>query len=255
VTLSATVQDISAVPVDPTTDATEGDIRNATVTFQIVETGQTITGVPVGLVNTADTKTGTATKNVIINLGTADAMALTVRVMLNGYYTSPVEQTVVTVAKPLSSSFIAGGGYLLMTQAAGQYPGQPGSKNNVGFNVKYNKSGTNLQGNINSLVRNNGRVYQIKGNAITSLSTNPATGTATFNGKANIQDVTDPLSPISIDGNATLQVTMTDRGEPGNTDTIGITVWNKNGGLWFSSNWNGLRTIEQALAAGNLVVR
>lgn len=90
---------------------------------------------------------------------------------------------------------------------------------------------------------------------MTSLSTDPAAGTATFNGRANIQDVTDPLNPISIDGNATLQVTMTDRGEPGTTDTIGITVWNKDGGLWFSSHWSGTQTLEQVLAGGNLVVR
>jgi hypothetical protein len=142
-----------------------------------------------------------------------------------------------------------------MSQSAGLYSGVAGTKNNFGFNVKYNKSGTNLQGNINTLVRNNGRVYQIKGNSMTSLSTDPSTGTATFNGKANIQDVTDPLNPVSIDGNATLQVTMTDRGEPGNADTIGVTVWNKAGGLWFSSNWSGTKTFEQSLAGGNLVVR
>jgi hypothetical protein len=29
----------------------------------------------------------------------------------------------------------------------------PGTKNNFGFNVKYNKSNTNLQGNINTIVR------------------------------------------------------------------------------------------------------
>jgi hypothetical protein len=48
---------------------------------------------------------------------------------------------------------------------------------------------------------------------MTSLSTNPAVGTVSFNGKAVIKDVTGPLAPRSIDGNATPQVTMTDRGE------------------------------------------
>ena len=37
--------------------------------------------------------------------------------------------------------------------------------------------------------------------AITSAHPYP---TATFNGKASIQDITDPLNPMSIDGNATL---------------------------------------------------
>jgi hypothetical protein len=255
VTLSATVQDISAIPTAAATDGQEGDVRYATVTFVIVETGQTFPGVPVGLVTTGDIRTGTATKNVVVNIGNADALALTVRVIVDGYYTAPVEQSVLNVAKPLGSSFITGGGFLLMSQSAGLYLGGAGTKNNFGFSVKYNKSGTNLQGNINTLVRNNGRVYQIKGNAMTSLSTNVVAGTAAFNGKANIQDVTDPLNPVSIDGNATLQVTMTDRGDPGKADTIAITVWNKGGGLWFSSNWTGAQTQEQSLAGGNVVVR
>ena len=57
-----------------------------------------------------------------------------------------------------------------------------------------------------------------------------------------------------MDGNAALQVVMTDKGEPGRSDTIAITVWNKSGGLWFSSNWNGTKTLEQMLGGGNLVV-
>ena len=48
---------------------------------------------------------------------------------------------------------------------------------------------------------------------------------------------------------------MTDAGEPGSSDKIGITVWNKSGGLWFSSNWSGTNTVEQLLGGGNLVVR
>ena len=82
---------------------------------------------------------------------------------------------------------------------------------------------------------------------------------AIFNGKANIRDITDPLNPISLDGNATLQVTMTDNG--GDSDSIGITLWDKSGGLWFSSNWQTAsppKTVEQKLGAspggGNLVV-
>ena len=47
---------------------------------------------------------------------------------------------------------------------------------------------------------------------------------------------------------------MTDMGEPGSEDKIAITVWNKTGGLWFASNWDGTRTVEQTLAGGNLKV-
>jgi hypothetical protein len=165
---------------------------------------------------------------------------------------------VVTVSKPLND-FITGGGYLVLAQSAGLKAGDVGSKNNFGFNVKYNHSGSNLQGKINIIIRRTEsdgvlHVYQIKGNSMTSLSVNTSTGKATFNGKANIQDITDPLSPVSVDGNATLQVTMTDRGEPGSTDSIAVTVWNKDGGLWFASHWDGTQTVERTLGGGNLVV-
>jgi hypothetical protein len=83
-------------------------------------------------------------------------------------------------------------------------------------------------------------------------STTPST--ATFNSKAAIQDITNPLAPINCDG-GTLQVTLSDAGEPGQYDKIGIILYNKNGGVWFSSNWNGTVTVNQQLGGGNLVVR
>ena len=48
---------------------------------------------------------------------------------------------------------------------------------------------------------------------------------------------------------------MTDRGEPGTGDTLAITLWDKSGGLWFSSRWDGTQTKKKTLKGGNLVVR
>ena len=211
------------------------------------------------MVNAGDTKTGTVTYNWNVDIGTADSQQFTVGIIVNNYYTrnDSGDDTVVTVSKSIPGS-ITGGGYLVMSSSAGLYPGGLGTKNNFGFNVKNASNGP--KGNINTIIRNSGRTYQIKGNSMTSLSINTAiTGshpypTATFNGKSNIQDITNPLVPISIDGNATLQVTMTDKGEPGSSDTIAITVWNKSGGMWYSSNWTGTTTKEQILGGGNLQV-
>jgi len=47
---------------------------------------------------------------------------------------------------------------------------------------------------------------------------------------------------------------MHDQGEPGSSDTIGFTVYDKNNALMFSSNWTGATTAEQLLAGGNVVV-
>jgi hypothetical protein len=181
---------------------------------------------------------------------------------VNNFYTrnASEENVTVTVSKPLND-FITGGGFVILEKASGQINPKQGTKNNFGFNVKYNKGGTNLQGNINTIVRGeDGKVYQVKGNVMTSLAvditktTTHPNPTAIFNGKASIQDITDPTAPVSVDGNATLQVTMTDAGEPGTSDKIAITVWNKAGGVWFASNWNVTKTVEQFLAKGNLKV-
>ncbi|OLE78178.1 MAG: hypothetical protein AUG06_11440 [Actinobacteria bacterium 13_1_20CM_2_65_11] len=291
VTLAATIKDITAVPSTDITyiasqnDQYPGDIRNASMTFVNRDTGAVLCTASVGLVSLSDSTVGTATctSTPLAANSTAGGTQYTIGIIVGGYYTRNMSQddTVINVYIP-QSNFITGGGYLINSSSAGLYPGAPGQRTNFGFNVKYNKSGTNLQGNINVIVRNNGRVYQIKGNSMTSLVVNycpipgepgyqssgcgtpvsPCTGnasatcpiTAVFNGKASIQDITDPLNSISIDGNATLQVTMTDYGTPATSDTIGITVWNKSGGMWFSSHWNTTRTIEQLLDGGALAV-
>ena len=69
------------------------------------------------------------------------------------------------------------------------------------------------------------------------------------------QDITDPLNPVSIDGNGTPQIVVTDNGSSGTDDTIGITIWNKSGGLWFSSRWTGTATAEQVLGGENVEAR
>jgi hypothetical protein len=263
VTLAATVQDIFAVPTDPSWDAYPGDIRNATVKFVDRDNSNAVLcEAAVGLVDPADLQTGTAVCTWTVDLGGFDSIQTRIGVVVGGYYlrNSPSEDTIVTVSKALAGQFITGGGYLLLADSAGQIAGDDGTKANFGFNVKYNKSGKNLTGKVTILVRRleaDGivHVYQIKSNAITSLSVDANAGTAVFNGKANIQDVTDPLNPISIAGNATLQIGMDDYGEPGTDDTIGITVWKGNGGLWFASKWDGTQTVQQALNGGNLVVR
>ena len=161
-TLAATIQDITAATGDPAYDPNAGDIRNATCTFINRDTSTPIATVPIGLVNAGDTKTGTATYNWSVDIGAANSQSFTVGIRVNNYYTrnSSFDNTVITVSKPLND-FITGGGYLILSNAAGLTAGSPGTKNNFGFNVKYNKSGTNLQGNINTIVRSGGVTYQI----------------------------------------------------------------------------------------------
>jgi len=267
-TLSATIRDITAETVDAAVDPYEGVISNATVSF-VIRNGASdtpiasCTNLPVQLVNAGDPKTGTVNClwNVTISGNSAD---YTIGIVVNNYYTrnASTDNVVVTVSKPLTTNFITGGGYLVTSSSAGQYAGGAGLKMNFGFNVKYNNSGTNLQGRINVIVRaSDGKVYQIKGNqmdtlAVTTVSNNPLVKAATYSGKANLTDITDPLVPISLGGGHSFQMKLTDKGEPGSTDTIGFTLYgNNNGVLLFSSSWSGIATIEEILGGGNLVVR
>lgn len=262
VTLAATIKDISAVTGDPSFDPYAGDIRNATVTFINRDNNTVIAAnVPFGLVSSSDPTIAVATYNWNVNIGTQNSLNFTVGIIIGGYYTrnNSADNTIITVSKPLPN-FITGGGFLNLTSSAGTKSGDVGSKNNFGFNVKFNQSGRNLQGSFNTIIRRTEpdgiHIYQIRSNSMTSLSVQTSTvgGNATFNCKANIRDITNPLVAISIDGNASLQVTMTDNGQPGTNDSIAITVWNKTGGLWYSSNWNTTSTIKQLLQGGNLTV-
>jgi VCBS repeat-containing protein len=265
-TLSATVRDITAETSDPAYDLFAGDIRNAKVTFVNRDAANApIAGcvnMPVQLVSSSDIKTGTVTCNWSANIGSADSESFTIGIVVGNYYNrnASTDDALITVSKPLGTNFITGGGFLRLTgSSAGQYAGGAGLKNNFGFSVKYNKSGKSLQGNVNVIVRaSDGRVYQIKCNALDTLTantSNPNAGTAVFTAKANLTDITNPLAPISLGGGHSFQMKMTDRGEPGSGDTIGMALYaNGLGALLFSSNWSGTNTIEQLLGGGNLLV-
>jgi hypothetical protein len=260
ITLRATIQDITAVL--PATDPDGGDIRNATVKFVDRDASDAVLcTATVGLINAADSKTASASCDWTASMSSSDnSVHFTIGIVVDGYYTrnESEDDAVVTLAKPYTG-FITGGGYLVNQESTGTYAGGNGLRSNFGFNVKNNKSGSNLQGAVNIIVRSNGKVYQIKSNAISSMTATLAngptgTGTAQFSGKANIRDITNSLAPISLAGNLTLNMTLTDKGEPGSSDMIGFTLWDGNT-LLYSSNWNGAKTIELVLAGGNTLVR
>jgi len=259
ITLRATIQDITAAL--PASDADAGDIRKATVKFVDRDAGDALLcTATLGLINAADVKTASASCDWNASITSGDAAHFTIGIVVDGYYTRNAsdDDAIVTLAKPYTG-FITGGGYLINQASSGSFAGGNGLRSNFGFNVKNNKSGSNLQGAVNIIVRSNGKVYQIKSNAINSMTATLAngltgSGTAQFSGKANLRDITNPLAPVSLSGNLTLNMTLTDKGEPGSSDTIGFTLWDGNT-LVYSSNWSGANTIEQLLNGGNTQVR
>jgi hypothetical protein len=260
VTLRATIQDITAV--DPTSDANAGDIRNATVVF--VDRGKpppnTLCTASLTLISASDPKTATATCSFTGNVDSTGSAQYEVGTVISGYYSrnDANDDTVITVSQPLTN-FITGGGYLTMTKSAGKYAADAPTRENFGFNAKFNKNGSNLQGHINLIFRRGGRVYQIKTTSFTSLTQQLGSGgnppsAAQFAAKANLTDVTNPTAPISLEGGASFQMTMHDNGEPGSSDQIGFTLYSSSNQLLFSSLWDGTKTLEQILGGGNVVI-
>jgi hypothetical protein len=298
VTLSATVKDISAVDPalsQPNPDDFPGNITTAKVAFVDRATGMALpscANLTPSLVSAGDQTVGTVVCQTTLPVSNSGGTAYEVGIRVGaddtatriGNYTRDQgdDDTMIMVALPFASNFITGGGYLINTATtAGTYAGDATRKTNFGFNVKYNKGGSNLQGNLNVIDRQGNRVYQFKSNSLTSLGVqywdttkNGGAGgwalvpggacannynaspqcpiAATFQGKANLSDVTLPAA-ISLGGNLTLQVALTDKGEPGSFDTIAITVSNGSS-LLLSSMWNGTQTVQKALDGGNLVV-
>ena len=255
VVLRATVRDSSLY----TSDGEAGDIRNATVTFK--EGATTLCGPLAVSLTGVPTTTGTASCTKSLGLGEH-----VIDVYVNNYYTGS-GSGVVEVAQP-DGSFITAGGWFAAGTSAGTYKADAGSRISAGFNVKYNANMKNLQGHLNAIYRAGAKTFQIRSTATDSLgithrtpggascSTPPSPscfGLADFRSKASLTDITDPGNPINLGGNLTLQVTVTDKGEPGSSDTIGITLWN-GGTLVFSSNWTGTNTTETVLGGGNTVV-
>src|SRR5206468_3833844 len=135
-------------------------------------------------------------------------------------------------------------------KSSGVYKSSDNSKTNWGFNVKYNKNKTNLQGNVNIIIRSGGKVYQVKGivggsnGALSVNVSDPNNKRATLTAKGNMTDVATALS-VPYGSNATIELKMDDKGEPGaNIDTYAITVWGSNNALLYSSNWSGTVTNE-----------
>ncbi|WP_460546596.1 MBG domain-containing protein, partial [Hymenobacter frigidus] len=253
---TATLNLVATLKDDP--NYTGGDIRTAKVSFYINNNGTMvpITGaqnLPVGLVNPGDITVGTAAANVQYNIGSSTTI-LNIAVVVTGNYKTVAlpEDKPVTVAIPTPGGLIAGGStFDEIPATAGYIKGT----SNFAFFVQYNKSLTNPQGRVEMTVfskydRNgnltaNTHTYKLKSTAISVLSTtNP---TAQFSSKANLSEIVNGVSQ-SIEGNCSMQLNMYDgKGNLAVTtdkvDRLAITVYRSNGGIWYSSNWDGTKTI------------
>jgi hypothetical protein len=248
-----------------------GDIRNARITFSEGGIPGATLGapdLPVGLINPGFLHEGIAatdfTHTLTGNSCSGGGETFEVWASAGHYYQGQTaEVTLVTLALP-GNDFVTGGGHLVLSNSAGTYAGTAGSKMNFGFNMKWNPSGRNLQGKINIIFRRlvNGewRTYQIKSNAINSLVVNETTDyhQAIISTRANLQDITNPYSPISLGGNLNLALNAWEHKNAanGSLDQISVTLTgNGSAGLLFASSWQGTGAAMQVINGGKIKVR
>jgi hypothetical protein len=160
--------------------------------------------------------------------------------------------TAVTVSAA-AADFSTGGGYIFNNLSSGTVgmntTSEPKSKNNFGYNVKWNKSLSNLQGNFNTIIRCGDKLYQVKSNKPSYLLVGLDKKSATITYiNAVIQDLTSFKNGVCTypsifatgcsEGGGTVILQVIDNGEPSSTgtDMIAITIKDKNGKLFYASN-------------------
>jgi Bacterial Ig-like domain (group 3)/Galactose oxidase, central domain len=215
------------------------------------------------------------------------------------FYIFSAGDTAVTITTATGGTgFITGGGYQSAKYlgatggsgsnkytAAGLLTPAAGTKVNFGFEGKYQKKNSKLQGGVNIIIRSScvaagigGTsyvpnpigglcVYQIKvpQGQLTSLNETltPTPPWAEMAGGANIYDITRPdnIQQVANSQTAILQLQMYDIGDPApgaNVDPLSIQITDSRVGLWFSNNWSGTQTVISISApvinGGNLQV-
>jgi hypothetical protein len=162
----------------------------------------------------------------------------------------------ITVSFP-TSEFVTGGGFVIPsnTTATGA---DAGRKNNFGFNMKYNNRMTNLQGNLNTVIKRGGKVFHVKSNSPDAISVTTVSSTSRNANLAYksvvIQQIVDGVVVWSM-GNNTATISVADNSEPGRgttPDRISIVIRDRNGLVWYS---NSIDRATQALGGGNIQVR
>jgi len=257
---TATVK-LVATLVDP--NATGTMLTQAKVTFLLNERPiPSAQNLPVGLVDPDDPTTGTAAAIVQYNMAkasTSDIFLITVDI--GGYYDEydNLSEAQVMVATIVPGGQILGANAVLdnLSNKASGYLGDHSIGSTSAFEVKFNKKLTNPQGKLSVIILSmdniNGvkdrsfftpHVYKVESNAIAALQVRG--NVASFSSKCTVSEMVCGAW-VGIEGNAKLDVTMTDLNpaNPSMYDKLGVTVYKARGGVWYSSNWNGVYTVEQ----------
>ncbi|MFJ6197440.1 M12 family metallo-peptidase [Micromonospora sp. NPDC092111] len=223
-----------------------GDVRNATVTFK--EGDEVLCSAPAKPFGGAATD-GSASCSAVLPVG-----AHSITAVLGGAYTGSGTAGV-TVAGWDGRS-IAGSGYLKGGNTAGGYPLDDDRRIELTLDARIN-NGKKLVGTAKVGYKSDGKRYKFQSTGLDSIGIGEVAGVpvADLRYPVTLYDISTAQSPVAVATGLTMRVTVTDRGEPGRRDGVGITVWDGDR-LVFSSDWTGSTTQEITLTAsgGNLTI-
>jgi len=189
-------------------------------------------------------------------------------VVMTGNYDNTAQPTTdktasVVVAKPATTNqTTVGGMFKHLTTAAGTYA-ENSSDGTFTVGMTYNKSGSNLQGQIMVSVRQtDGSVIYVKSNSISNMTVTGTTNNknSTIYTKSSIYKVLGTGSQVTIDGNVTLRLDTHDGGLGPLVDSVGVTVLStKDSCLYYSNNWvlsnNVWQTLMETLKTGDVSIQ
>ena len=222
---------------------------------------------------------GTASAVVQLSTGNSTYAQFDIAVIFGGNYNlnNPAYDQLITVAEPGYASRILGDGtvdlnasltatgYLATGAGTASSAIPTGTSNYLSAQagVTYNKSYTNPQGKVtlkfNSYNKPDGSVdthlhtYQITSTAISGLTAPVPDSTYYFSGKSVVQDITNPASPISVDGGATFQMTTINRDSTHANGQVNIEVQSKSGLVWIAAGWNGTQPQNKPFVSGGVM--
>jgi trimeric autotransporter adhesin len=243
-----------------------GDIATAKVTFAIRNADGSFTPIPsaqnlpVSYVDPSNISIGTASKTVQMSIS-GDVADIQIAVIVGGNFiaNSKWYDGLLTIAVPTPGGKILGRSDICESGlSSGYVKAAPGTVTRISFNVKYSKSFKNPQGAVNvwieSLSKPDGTLdtklhyYKFKSNAITSLVVNAPI--ATFDSKANMTEDNKDGTVTSVEGNCIMRIEVIKATVSGVKDQIAVTIYRNKGGVWYSSRWDGAKTIMTNVCAG-----
>ncbi len=264
-TLAATVKNV----VDNCADIRMGRVsfyvRGATGGLTPINGAQNL---PVGLIDPDNLNVGAASAIVQYNIGNLTMCPLNIAVKVTGSYLSiddPSTDKQITIAVPLPGGQIVGGGTLDNFTSSGYIGGTSSKKTEFSIEVKFNKSLTNPQGrielticskrNTSGVVDGKLHIYKVKSTAISTLVVNkPTIADAQFSSKVNVTEILANGSSVGVESGIPFVLDLYDgnlvTGSPKPPDKLGITIYRKNGGVWYSNNWDVNKTVMKEILDG-----